>query len=83
LQLALQLDPISSRAYHNTAFGYYFARQYDQALLQMQHASALRHEPGELIFPLAVIYVEKGMYDEAIQQFQKLDDQPPRPGSYG
>jgi len=83
LQLALQLDPISSRAYHNTAFGYYFARQYDQALLQMQHASALRHEPGELIFPLAVIYVEKGMYDEAIQQFQKLGGQPHALGHMG
>ncbi len=83
LQLALQLDPISSRAYHNTAFGYYYARQYDQALLQMQHAAALHHEPGELIFPLAVIYVEKGMYDEAIQQFQKLDDQPHALGHMG
>ena len=83
LQLALQLDPLSSRAYHNTAFGYYFARQYDQALLQMQHASALRHEPAELIFPLAVIYVEKGMYQEAIQQFQKLDDQPHALGHMG
>jgi TolB-like protein/thioredoxin-like negative regulator of GroEL len=83
LQLALQLDPISSRAYHNTAFGYYFARQYDQALLQMQHASALRHEPAELIFPLAVIYVEKGMYDEAIQQFQKLGGQPHALGHMG
>jgi tetratricopeptide (TPR) repeat protein len=83
LQLALHLDPISSRAYHNTAFGYYYARQYDQALLQMQHASALHHEPGELIFPLAVIYVEKGMYDEAIQQFQKLDDQPHALGHMG
>jgi TolB-like protein/thioredoxin-like negative regulator of GroEL len=83
LQLALHLDPISSRAFHNTAFGYYYARQYDQALLQMQHASALRHEPGELFFPLAVIYVEKGMYDEAIQQFQKLDDQPHALGHMG
>jgi len=83
LQLALQLDPISSRAYHNTAFGYYYARQYDQALLQMQHASALRHEPAELIFPLAVIYVEKGMYEEAIQQFQKLGDQPHALGHMG
>jgi TolB-like protein/thioredoxin-like negative regulator of GroEL len=83
LQLALQLDPISSRAYHNTAFGYYFARQYDQALLQMQHASALRHEPAELIFPLAVIYVEKGMYGEAIQQFQKLGGQPHAVGHMG
>jgi TolB-like protein/tetratricopeptide (TPR) repeat protein len=83
LQLALQLDPISSRAFHNTAFGYYYARQYDQALLQMQHAAALHHEPGELIFPLAVIYVEKGMYDEAIQQFQKLDGQPHALGHMG
>jgi TolB-like protein/Flp pilus assembly protein TadD len=83
LQLALQLDPISSRAFHNTAFGYYFARQYDQALLQMQHASALPHEPAELIFPLAVIYVEKGMYEEAIQQFKKLGDQPHALGHMG
>ena len=83
LQLALQLDPLSSRAFHNTAFGYYFARQYDQALLQMQHASALPHEPGEVIFPLAVIYVEKGMYDEAIQQFQKLNGQPHALGHMG
>ena len=49
----------------------------------MQHAAALRHEPGELIFPLAVIYVEKGMYDEAIQQFQKLGDQPHALGHMG
>jgi TolB-like protein len=83
LQLALQLDPISSRAYHNSAFGYYYARQYDQALLQMQHASALHHEPAELIFPLAVIYVEKRMYDEAIQQFQKLGGQPHALGHMG
>jgi TolB-like protein/Tfp pilus assembly protein PilF len=83
LQLALQLDPISSRAFHSSAFGYYYARQYDQALLQMQHASALHHEPAELIFPLAVIYVEKGMYDEAMQQFQKLDDQPHALGHMG
>jgi TolB-like protein/tetratricopeptide (TPR) repeat protein len=83
LQLALQLDPISSRAYHHTAFGYYFARQYAQALLQMQHASALPHEPAELIFPLAVIYVEKGMYEQAIQQFQLLGDQPHALGHMG
>ncbi len=83
LQLALQLDPISSRAFITSAFGYYYARQYDQALLQMQHASALHHEPAELIFPLAVIYVEKGMYEQAIQQFQKLGDQPHALGHIG
>jgi TolB-like protein/Flp pilus assembly protein TadD len=83
MQEALQLDPISSRAFQTSAFVYYFVRQYDQALLQMQHASALHHEPAELTFPLAVIYVEKGMYEEAIQQFQKLGDQPHALGHMG
>ncbi len=83
LQLALQLDPVSSRAFQNSAFVYYYARQYDQALSQMQRASALQHEPTELIYALAVIYVEKGMYEEAIQQFQKLGDQPHALGHMG
>jgi len=83
LQVALQLDPVSSRAFQTSAFGYYYARQYDQALLQMQRASALHHEPTELIYALAVIYVEKGMYEEAIQQFQKLGDQPHALGHMG
>jgi len=83
MQLALQLDPISSRAFHNSAFVYYYARQYDRALLQMQRASALPHEPDLLTFALAVIYVEKGRYEEAIQQFQKLGDQPHALGHMG
>ena len=83
MQVALQLDPISSRAFHNSAFVYYYARQYDQALLQIQRGSALPHEPGLLTFVLAVIYVEKGKYEEAIQQFQKLGDQPHALGHMG
>jgi TolB-like protein/Tfp pilus assembly protein PilF len=83
MQLALQLDPISSRALHSSAYVYYYARQYDRALLQMQRASTFRHEPPVLIFRLAVIYVEKGMYEEAIQQFQKLGDQPHALGHMG
>ena len=83
MQLALQLDPISSRAFLNSAFIYYYARQYDRALLQMQRATALPHEPDLLIFALAIIYVEKGKYEEAIQQFQKLGDQPHALGHMG
>jgi TolB-like protein/Tfp pilus assembly protein PilF len=82
-QLALQLDPVSSRAFTTSAFVYYYARQYDQALLQMQHASALPHETAQLTFSLAVIYAQKGMYEEAIQQFQKLGDQPHALGHMG
>jgi TolB-like protein/Flp pilus assembly protein TadD len=83
MQLALQLDPVSSRAFHNSAFVYYYARQYDRALLQMQRASALPHDRDLLTFALAVIYVEKGKYEEAIQQFQKLGDQPHALGHMG
>ena len=53
------------------------------SLLQMQHASALPHAPAEMTFPLAVIYVAKGMYEEAIQQFQELGDQPHALGHMG
>jgi tetratricopeptide (TPR) repeat protein len=50
----------------------------------MQHAAALQHEPGRnSLFALAVIYVEKGKYEEAIQQFQKLGDQPHALGHMG
>ena len=83
MQVALQLDPVSSRAFQNSAFVYYYARQYDPALLQMQRAAALQHEPGLLTFALAIIYVEKGKYEEAIQQFQKLGDQPHALGHMG
>jgi TolB-like protein len=82
-QLALQLDPVSSRTFRNSAFAYYFARQYDQALMQMQRAEELSHQPLEVPFPLAVIYVEKGMFAEAIQQFQKLGDAPHALGHMG
>jgi tetratricopeptide (TPR) repeat protein len=49
----------------------------------MQHASALPHETAQLTFSLAVIYAQKGMYEEAIQQFQKLGDQPHALGHMG
>jgi len=80
---ALQLDPVSSRAFMNSAYSYYFARQYDQALAQMQRASELQHNPAELTFPLGSIYVEKGMYQEGIQEFQKLGDAPHALGHMG
>jgi TolB-like protein/tetratricopeptide (TPR) repeat protein len=82
-RLALQLDPVSSRAFMNSAFSYYFARQYDQALAQMQRASGLPHSPAEIAFPLGVIYVEKNIYSEAIQKFKELGDAPHALGHMG
>jgi len=75
-KLALQLDPVSSRSFMNMGFIYYFDHQYDQALTQMQRAAVLHADQAEILFPLGDIYVEKGLYDQGIQEFLKLGDAP-------
>ena len=69
---ALQLDPVSSRAYMNRAYIKYYARRYDAALDDMQQAAYLPHTPKEFHFALGNIYVEKGLYKEAAQKFREL-----------
>jgi len=81
--LALKTDPASSHAYMNMSFIYYFARQYDQALAQIDRANALRPDPDETLFPLSIIYVEKGQFDKAIQEFQKSGNSPHGLGHLG
>ena len=67
----------------NAGFVYYFAGRYDEALSQIRKANALEPNPVETVFPLGVIYVEKGMLQQAIEEFQKLDDQPHALGHAG
>jgi tetratricopeptide (TPR) repeat protein len=81
--LALQLDPVSSRSYMNLSFNYYYARQYDEALTQIERAIALHPDPLETTFPLSIIYVEKRQYDKAIQEFQKMGNVPHGLGHLG
>jgi len=81
--LALKIDPASSRAYMNMSFIFYFARQYDQALAQIERARALRPDPAETLFPLSIIYVEKGQFDKAIQEFLKQGNSPHGLGHLG
>lgn len=82
-KLNLQLDPVSSRSYTNLGFIDYFARQYDQALANIQKADDMDTNPPEFIYPRAIIYAEKGMYAEAILEFQKLGQQPHALGHMG
>jgi TolB-like protein/Tfp pilus assembly protein PilF len=82
-KIAEQLDPVSSRSFMNAAFVYYFGRQYDRALEQMQQSAALHADPVEILFPLGDIYVEKGLYDQGIQEFRKLGDVPHALGHMG
>jgi tetratricopeptide (TPR) repeat protein len=71
-KIALQLDPVSSRAYVEHAYIEYFARQYDAALDDLQRAAYLPHTPQQFDFALGDIYVEKGLYREATQKFKQL-----------
>ena len=70
--IALQLDPVSSRAYMSRAYIEYFARRYDAGLDDLQRAAYLPHTAQEFHFALGDIYVEKGMYQEAAQKFKEL-----------
>jgi TolB-like protein/Tfp pilus assembly protein PilF len=81
----LQLDPVSSHSFVTAGILYYFAHQYDQALEQFQRASALEPNPPAFLFPfpLGVTYAEKGMYGEAVGEFQKLGDKPHALGHMG
>ena len=69
---AMQLDPVSARAYVDHAFIDYFARRYDAALGDLGRAANLPHTPQEFHFPLGDIYAEKGMYSEAAEKFKEL-----------
>lgn len=68
--IASQLDPVSASSFINRAFIKYFARRYDAALDDMRKAAKLPHDPKQLDFALADIYVEKGMYKEAADLFK-------------
>ena len=72
----MELDPVSSRSYSTAGATYYFARQYDQSLAENRRASPSDDNLSEFVFHFGTIYVEKGMYAEAIREFQKLGDRP-------
>jgi len=82
-RIAEQLDPVSSRSFVNSAFVYYFARQYDNALKKMQEAAVLHPDALEIRFPLGDIYVEKGLYNQGIQEFKELGELPHALGHLG
>ncbi len=79
----MALDPVSSRSYSTAGATYYFARQYDESLAQHRRAPPQDYNLSEFVFHFGTIYVEKGMYAEAIGEFQKLGDRPHALGHLG
>ena len=79
-ETGLKLDPISLAAHHNVAYCYYADRQYDRALEPIRRAADLNlitssnwNAPH---WDLGVIYVEKGNFQKAIDQFRIIGDLP-------
>src|SRR5205807_10263585 len=54
--------------YELQAYAYFYAHEYDKAIELYLKANRTRH--GD--FQLAVCYLEKGMYQEAIDELQKV-----------
>ena len=84
-ETGLKLDPISLDAYDDLAYIYYACRQYDRGLESIRQAAELyRASPDNpLHWDLAVIYVEKGNFQKAIEQFRVIGDLPHPLGHMG
>lgn len=75
IKLAQGLDPLSLVI--NAVHGYtlYFARKYDQTIDQCHKALELDQKFGITRWILGHAYEQKGMFNEAIQQFQETVNQ--------
>jgi len=75
VEQARNLDPLSVRMNTNVAYVYFLARQYDRAMLEAR--TALELEPDAWTANawshsfLGRTYLQKGMYKEALAEFQK------------
>ncbi len=70
-KLARQMDPLSLIISMGAADPFFYARQYDAAIGHLR--AILEQEPRffPALFNLGRVYVEKGMYPEAITAFEK------------
>jgi TolB-like protein len=82
-QIAVKLDPLSARALSDLAYIYYFSRQYDQALALLKMAESKDPNLHADVFAYGDVYAEKGQYQESINEFLKLGDNPHALGHLG
>jgi TolB-like protein/DNA-binding winged helix-turn-helix (wHTH) protein/Tfp pilus assembly protein PilF len=64
---ALQLDPLSFIINRRSGATLYLARQYDDALVQLQRAAEMEQRTGSIDNYMSLIYEQKGERDEAVQ----------------
>jgi DNA-binding winged helix-turn-helix (wHTH) protein/tetratricopeptide (TPR) repeat protein len=74
MKRAQELDPLSPDANTSLAYVLYFARDYDGAIRYCERALALEPNVLEALLLLGLSYEQKGMFEEAIIQFNKAND---------
>jgi TolB-like protein/DNA-binding winged helix-turn-helix (wHTH) protein/Tfp pilus assembly protein PilF len=68
---ALTLDPLAITAYLTASDVFYFSRQYDRAITQLQEALDLYPNDPLALPRLSWSYVQKGMFKEAIGEIER------------
>ncbi len=71
LKRAQELDPLSLSIQANAGVISYFGREYDQAIQELRTINELDPKFHVPYWGLGLCYEQKGMYEEAIAQFQK------------
>lgn len=66
MRRALTLDPLSFLMNRRLGVTLYLARDYDAALVQLNRAAEMEHEPSSIDNYRSLIYEQKGQHDEAI-----------------
>ena len=68
---ALELDPLSLAISTDLGLAFYYSRQYDRAIEHLK--KLIETEPNYMRthFYLALIYEEKGMFEEALAEYEK------------
>ena len=70
IRLSQELDPLRTGLVGNEGSIYYFARQYDEALIKKQiHVSAAPENPFASLW-LGDVYVQKGDYENALTSYR-------------
>jgi eukaryotic-like serine/threonine-protein kinase len=69
-QRALALDPLDVGMNFHLGFHYFKARQYDQAVAQLQKTLEMNQHPAAHAI-LGLAYEQKGLYNQAIAELQK------------
>lgn len=68
MQRAVEIEPLSFFMVHHLGSALYFARRYDEALSQLQHAREMESPDNDIVDSwLSWAYEKKGMYDEAVK----------------